>query len=399
MAGVAEQLVAPSGQASEIVHCLLDDSRKLLVERIDGLTRLEERIRVVRGTSHHRVLRRKRPRTERAHQIVVDHRPDLLVGNDRDLVLFVRCTKAVEEIHDRHTRFQGRRLRDQREIVRLLHRGCGEHGKAGHARAHHVRVIAEDRQRLRRERTCRNVKHARRQFAGDLVHVGQHQQQALRRGVSRCEGTALQRAVHRTGSTALGLHLLHYRDVAPDVLDALRGPGVGQLGHRRRWGDRKDRRDFVDAVRDVGGRCVAIHDGRLNARHACSPGRMSGTDLELRRHRWFSRTGRRSCRDGRLRAHLDCMAGALLITHGTARAQIVVVAVETAFAELDDRLLRTGRVTVVAFEAVAAGKAATGLITRLGLGEACDHLFESLALLDREFRPAAAARRRGTPAG
>src|SRR6185503_7030516 len=115
------------------------------------------------------------------------------------------------------------------------------------------------------------------------------------------------------------------------------------------------------------------------------PARMSGPDLELRRHGWFSRTGRRRRRGGRLRAHLDRMAGALLVTHGTARAQIVVVTVETAFPELDDRLFRTGRVTVIAFEAVAAGKAATGLITRLGLGQARDHLFESPALLDRDF--------------
>ena len=281
MPGVAEQVVAAPGQAGEIVHCLLDNSRKRLVERIDGLARLEKGVRVVRRTSHHRVLRRKRSRTERTDPIVVDHRPDVLVGDDRDLVLFVRRAKAVEEIQDRHTRLEGRRLSDQREIVRFLHRRCSEHGESGHARAHHVGVVAEDRQRLRGERTCGNVKHAGRQFACDLVHVGQHQQQALRRGVGRREGAALQRAVHRTGSTALGLHLLDHRDVAPDVLDALRGPGVRQLGHGRRRSDRKDRRDLVDSVRDVGSRCVAIHHRRLNVRHARSPGGRQRRTLNL----------------------------------------------------------------------------------------------------------------------
>src|SRR6185437_9352481 len=77
--------------------------------------------------------------------------------------------------------------------------------------------------------------------------------------------------MHGARCAAFRLHLLDDRHVAPDVLDSLGGPRVGELGHRRRWRDREDRRDLVDAVGDVRGRRVAIHDGALDAGHAFAP--------------------------------------------------------------------------------------------------------------------------------
>ena len=44
-------------------------------------------------------------------------------------------------------------------------------------------------------------------LAGDLVHVGDHQQQALGGGVGGGQGAGGQRAVHRAGGAGLGLHL------------------------------------------------------------------------------------------------------------------------------------------------------------------------------------------------
>ena len=85
--------------------------------------------------------------------------------------------------------------------------------EAGLAHRHHVGVVAEDRQPLRRQRPRGDVHHGRRQLAGDLVHVGDHQQQALRGGERRRQRAALQRAVQRPGGAALALHLDHRRDV------------------------------------------------------------------------------------------------------------------------------------------------------------------------------------------
>ena len=60
-------------------------------------------------------------------------------------------------------------------------------------------------------------KTVRGQLAGDLVHVGDHQQQALRRGEGGGERAGLQRAVEGAGGAAFALHLDHRRHGAPDV--------------------------------------------------------------------------------------------------------------------------------------------------------------------------------------
>ena len=182
-----------------------------------------------------------------------------VVGEQRQLVELVRGAEPVEEMQERDARLERRGLRDQRRVVRLLHRAGGQQRKAGRARRHHVGMVAEDRQRLRRERARRDVEDRRGQLAGDLEHVGQHQHQALRGREGRRQRARLQRAVHGAGGAAFALHLLHDRDVAPDVGRALRRPLVGELGHGRGRGDRVDRAHLVDAVGDVRDRGVAVH--------------------------------------------------------------------------------------------------------------------------------------------
>jgi hypothetical protein len=68
-------------------------------------------------------------------------------------------------------------------------------------------VVAEDRQPLGGQRPGRDVEHRRGQLTGDLVHVGDHQQQALGRREGRAERASLEGAVHRPGRATLALHL------------------------------------------------------------------------------------------------------------------------------------------------------------------------------------------------
>ena len=121
--------------------------------------------------------------------------------------------------------FQRRGLGDEREVVRLLD-GSSRASMAKPARAHghHVLVVAEDRQRLGGDGAGRDMEHRRGQLAGDLEHVGQHEEQPLRRGERRRQRAGLERAVEGAGRTGLRLHLLDHRHVAPDVGLARRPP-------------------------------------------------------------------------------------------------------------------------------------------------------------------------------
>jgi len=252
-----------AGHFAQSIHRLLHDAGHFLVERVDRLARLEIGVGIVRRAAYHGMFGRQGAGAMGAHQIVVDHRPYLLVRDQRRLVLFVGSPEAVEKEDDRHARFQRRHLRDQGEIMRFLDGRTRKHGESRHPGAHDVGMVTKDGQRLCCDRPRSHVENARRQFSRDLVHVGKHQQEALRGRKRRCQRAALERTMKGACGSPLGLHLLNDRCAAPDVLDAFRSPGIRQFGHRRGRGDRKNRADFINAIGDMGGGRIAVHNSSL----------------------------------------------------------------------------------------------------------------------------------------
>ena len=126
-------------------------------------------------------------------------------------------SESVEEVHERYPGRQRGSLRDQSQVVGFLHRGGPEKREPRLPNRHHVRVVAEDRQPLRGNGPGCDTDNGRGQFARDLVHVRNHQQQTLRRREGRGERAALQGSVQRARSAALALHLDDRGDSAPHV--------------------------------------------------------------------------------------------------------------------------------------------------------------------------------------
>ena len=82
-----------------------------------------------------------------------------------------------------------------------------QHGETGLTAGVDVGVVAEDVQSLSSNGTGGDVEHGGQQLTGDLVHIGDHQQQTLGGGVGGGQSTGSQRAVDGTGGAGLGLHL------------------------------------------------------------------------------------------------------------------------------------------------------------------------------------------------
>ena len=161
-------------------------------------------------------------------------------------------------------------MRYRRQIHHLLHAGRSQHGKTGLASSHHVAVVAENGQGLSGQCTSRYVKYAREQFAGDLVHVGDHQQQSLRSGVGRGERSGLESSVYGTCSTAFGLHLDDFDRFTPEVFLARSGPFVHILGHRGGRRDGINGSQLGKEVRDVRSGVVSVaRDEFLFFCHLC----------------------------------------------------------------------------------------------------------------------------------
>ena len=187
-AAVVHQVVPAAGLGRQLVHHLLDDAGHRQVEGVGRLAGLEEDVGVLGRPAHDRGVRGEAPGAVGEDVLVADERPQHVVVEDRDLVDLVRGAEAVEEVEERHPRAQGGRVAHEGEVVGLLHGACGQHRPAGGPGVHHVAVVAEDREGVGRDRAGRDVDDRRRQLAGDLEHVGDHQEEALRRGERRSPG-------------------------------------------------------------------------------------------------------------------------------------------------------------------------------------------------------------------
>ena len=260
---VLHQGVVTARDLLEAFQHLGEDPGHGVVVAVRGLAGLEVGVRVLRGTPDERVFGAQRPGAVFADQVGGNQFTQLVVGEFDEGVEFVAGAETVEEVHERQPGAQGRQMRDGRHVVGLLHRRGAEHAAARLAYGHHVLVITEDRQALRGQGTRRDVEDRGGQLPGDPVHVGDHQQQALRGGEGGGQGPALEGAVHGSGGASLGLHLDDGGHRAEDVPAPVGGPLVGQFGHGGTGGDRVDGAEFAQPVGDVGGGLVAVDDGAL----------------------------------------------------------------------------------------------------------------------------------------
>ena len=133
----------------------------------------------------------------------------------------------------------------------------------------------------------RHVEHTGQQLAGDLVHVGDHQQQTLGSRIGGGQGTGGQRAMNGTGGTGLGLHLDHLDGGAEDILTTRGGPLVHIVGHGAGGGDGVDTRNLGKGVGYMGGRCIAVHRFQLTSHETIPPCVFSFSAASLFYHQPF----------------------------------------------------------------------------------------------------------------
>ena len=138
------------------------------------------------------MLRGEASRAELVHQSVVDHGAQGRVLDRIDFHHLMRGAEAVKEVHEWHACAKRRGVRDHGEVLGLLHGRRGKHRPPDLTRSHDVGVVTKNRKRVRGNCAGGDVEDHRGQLARDLEHVGQHEQEALRRGKSRRHHACLQ---------------------------------------------------------------------------------------------------------------------------------------------------------------------------------------------------------------
>ncbi len=111
----------------------------------------------------------------------VEHSLKNLHGRLFNAIEFMRCAEAIEEMEKRDAGRKGCGVGYDRHVCRFLHGARAQHGPTCSATGHHVAMITKDRQGMRRQSACGHMKDGRGEFPRDLVHVGDHEKEALRR--------------------------------------------------------------------------------------------------------------------------------------------------------------------------------------------------------------------------
>ena len=176
-----------------------------------------------------------------------------------DLLDFVAGAETVEEVEERHGALQGRQMGNQGHVVRFLDRVAGQHGETGLAAGHNVAVITENVQRVIGQGAGADMEDRGRQFAGDLIHVGDHQQQALGRGEGGGQSAGGQGAVHSAGGAGFGLHFRNANSLAEQVLPVMGGPFVRDFRHGGRRGDGVDGCHIAERICNVADGGIAVN--------------------------------------------------------------------------------------------------------------------------------------------
>ena len=149
-------------------------------------------------------------------------------------------------------------------------------------------VVAENGQGVGGQGAGRHMKNAGKKFAGDFVHVGDHQQQALGSCIGGGQRTAGQHAVHNARGACFGLHFAHDDRLAQHVFAAFGGHFVHNLAHDRGRRDGVNGRCLGESVGNMRCGVIAVHGlhfshlfllGAARARNVVS---MSAPDLHER---------------------------------------------------------------------------------------------------------------------
>ena len=115
------------------------------------------------------------------------------------------------------------------------------------------------------------MEHAGKLLSRDLIHVRDHQQQALGGRVGGGQSAGTQRAVDSTGRTGLRLHFHDLDGGAEDVLQSGRRPLVNKVGHGRRRRNGVDAGDFGKRIGYVRRGIVAVHRFELTSQFQLPP--------------------------------------------------------------------------------------------------------------------------------
>ena len=215
-ANIIEEVIFASCELRELIHRVLHDCWARHVIGIRRLACLEENVGILRGTAYHRLV--GTARAPDAPRLLVQHAPDL--SSETAAALLISCEVRNPSKKWRNGTRDSRVAKCARSTPspRLPARNST---KAWHIPSSGRPSRPNGRQKWKERASPgsrRNVDDIGCQFTGNLVHIGNHQQQSLGGCKGGAESTRLQRTMQCACGAAFALHLGHQWARAPNIL-------------------------------------------------------------------------------------------------------------------------------------------------------------------------------------
>ncbi len=252
---VVEQLVISACDSADFLHVFFHNCGQSFIILVRCLTRLEIDVRILCGTSDNGMLGVQCVSLETVYRVHVDNLSQFFVIHYFDFLDFVRCAETIEEMQEGYAALDCGKMRNARQVHNFLYGVGSQKSEARLTACHNVGMVAEDGQCLCSQRTRRYMEYAGKQFAGNFIHIGNHQQKTLRCCICCCQRTSSQGTMYCTGRTCFGLHFYNFYSLSEKVLFAIRCPIVCFLSH---WGRRCDGENASYFSKRIGSVCSSL---------------------------------------------------------------------------------------------------------------------------------------------
>ena len=120
---VVEQLIVCTDLLVYLLHVILNDAGDSVIVRIASLTSLEEDIRVLSCTTKYRMLRVESSLSELVDLLEVYHASYVFDVPCLDLLDLMRCSESVEEVKERNSSLDSRKVCNCTKVHNLLRVG------------------------------------------------------------------------------------------------------------------------------------------------------------------------------------------------------------------------------------------------------------------------------------
>ena len=257
---IIKEVILPTGELADLSHVVLHDVGELAVIAVVGLAELEVDVGVIHQRAHAGIFGVQSVGTEASQSVIVHQLCKIAVLQRLHLLDLMAGAEAVEEVQERDPRLDGGQVCHAGQIHDLLHAAGVQHGKTGLAAVHHVGVVAENGECVGAHGAGRHMQHAGQTLAGDAVHGGDHQHQALGGSEAGGQCAGFQCAVASAAGAGLRLHLHQADRLIENILLPFCRPFVRVLCHGRRRRNGVDRGDFGKRIGYICRRLVTITD-------------------------------------------------------------------------------------------------------------------------------------------